>query len=1081
MNRCTAVCVAICLACGYAERSTMATDWPTYRASAARDGYTPDAIPENIELRWVYRTGHVPQPAWPSSARMHFDRAYQPIIAGNLVIFGSSASDKVVALDLQTGVPRWSFFTAAPVRFAPVACRDRVLVAGDDGYLYALSLTDGRLLWKHRGGPNERMGLGNGRMISRWPARGGPVVLDDVVYYAAGIWPSDGVHLHALNAETGEPVWSNHESGGLEMPQPHGGANAKSGVAPQGYLLASADRLFVPTGRSVPAAFDRKSGELDHYLLQENGSIGGARAMVADRFVLNGGCFLERQSGKLAARCGRGVLSATPDGIVQLTGATLLARRWADLQSSDRKGNPVQYRGLEEIAQVDLGQDAEDPAKLADLFRQVPAVENLYKTDVRFKEVDEAVSKETGQERLLSQARPDVESSGLDADRFLAAAYEKTNEVIVAKDDAVCGGPGIVRIVNLPRQEIRWSRAVEGAALGLAVSDGRLIVSTTQGLVYCFADANLEPAAGPKPTKTDETAPASLTDDVDYARAAQEILEKSGAGEGYCVDLGGGNGRLALELAKRSKLHVYVIEADESRVEVARKMLDAAGLYGTRVAVHQADPADPPYPNYFAALIVSSASLTGAACAASREEIARMQRPLGGVVCLGKPGRMEIDVRGPLDNTGSWTHQNADAANTICSSDRRIKGPLEMLWFRDGPIEISDRHAQAPAPLVNRGVLVTLGVHAVCGLDAYNGRTLWEYPLPNVLADQDGVHHDVGVGDTGGNFCLSDDSVYVRTDDKCLRLDLKTGERLGEFHTPVSPEAEDHNWGYIAYHNGTLLGTVANALHTVSPRYENIRLRNESVRLFALDAVTGRLKWQYQPADSIRHNAIAVAEGRVYLIDRALALEDRIDRPEPLGKHRALLQPGQHPGGVLLALDAATGKVLWRQDDNIWGTQLAVSRKHGLVLMYYQAVKHSFFKLPSEIGGRMAAFDSASGARVWDVEAVFRTRPIINGDLIYAEPGAWSVKTGQPVPWEFTRSYGCGQIASSTYLMLFRSATLGYLDLSRDAGTENFGGVRTSCWYNAIPAAGLVLVPDGSSKCACSYQMQAWFALQQRQ
>ena len=82
------------------------------------------------------------------------------------------------------------------------------------------------------------------------------------------------------------------------------------------------------------------------------------------------------------------------------------------------------------------------------------------------------------------------------------------------------------------------------------------------------------------------------------------------------------------------------------------------------------------------------------------------------------------------------------------------------------------------------------------------------------------------------------------------------------------------------------------------------------------------------------------------------------------------------------------------------------------------------------------------------------------------------------MPWEFHRSYGCGQISASRHLMLFRSATLGYLDLSRDAGTENFGGIRPSCWFNAIPAGGLVLVPDGSSKCACSYQMRAWLALQ---
>jgi hypothetical protein len=89
------------------------------------------------------------------------------------------------------------------------------------------------------------------------------------------------------------------------MPQPHPGANADSGVAPQGYLVATASRLFVPTGRSVPAAFRRSDGQLEYYRLQQNGSIGGARALVADRFVINGGCFLEQDTGNLGARAAR--------------------------------------------------------------------------------------------------------------------------------------------------------------------------------------------------------------------------------------------------------------------------------------------------------------------------------------------------------------------------------------------------------------------------------------------------------------------------------------------------------------------------------------------------------------------------------------------------------------------------------------------------------------------------------------------------------------------------------------------------------------------------------------------------------
>jgi len=102
---------------------------------------------------------------------------------------------------------------------------------------------------------------------------------------------------------------------------------------------------------------------------------------------------------------------------------------------------------------------------------------------------------------------------------------------------------------------------------------------------------------------------------------------------------------------------------------------------------------------------------------------------------------------------------------------------------------------------------------------------------------------------------------------------------------------------------------------------------------------------------------------------------------------------------------------------------------------------------------------------------------VIDGDVIYAEGGAWKVKTGEEVPFEFHRSDGCGQISACTNLMLFRSATLGYLDLTRTAGVENFGGIRPGCWFNAIPAGGIVLMPDGFAKCVCSYQTRGWIAL----
>ena len=50
-------------------------------------------------------------------------------------------------------------------------------------------------------------------MISRWPARGGPVICDDTVYFAAGIWPSEGIFIYALDPASGDVLWKNVDSG----------------------------------------------------------------------------------------------------------------------------------------------------------------------------------------------------------------------------------------------------------------------------------------------------------------------------------------------------------------------------------------------------------------------------------------------------------------------------------------------------------------------------------------------------------------------------------------------------------------------------------------------------------------------------------------------------------------------------------------------------------------------------------------------------------------------------------------------------------------------------------------------------
>ena len=93
-----------------------ADDWPTYRADAARSGYTAESLPGKLSLRWTYNSPHAPESAWPRDERMTFDRGHHVVIADGRLFFGNTCDGKVYALDAITGRTLWQFFTDSPAR-----------------------------------------------------------------------------------------------------------------------------------------------------------------------------------------------------------------------------------------------------------------------------------------------------------------------------------------------------------------------------------------------------------------------------------------------------------------------------------------------------------------------------------------------------------------------------------------------------------------------------------------------------------------------------------------------------------------------------------------------------------------------------------------------------------------------------------------------------------------------------------------------------------------------------------------------------------------------------------------------------
>ena len=254
-----------------------ASDWPTWRYDASRSASSPAGLPAELHLQWDHQYT-ARERVWNDPLNwdlMRYDKVFEPIVVGNTMFLGFSDSDKIVALDTKTGEEKWRFYTDGPVRLPPAVSNKMLYATSDDGHLYCLNTDNGKLKWEFQGVPNERKVLGNKRLISSWPARGGAVIEDGRVYFATSIFPMMGTFIYCLDAETGEVIWRNDGEGARWTDLPHSRAEGFGGIAPQGALTISGDKLLVSGGRSVPACFDKNTGEYQYYRVGDYGKTGG--------------------------------------------------------------------------------------------------------------------------------------------------------------------------------------------------------------------------------------------------------------------------------------------------------------------------------------------------------------------------------------------------------------------------------------------------------------------------------------------------------------------------------------------------------------------------------------------------------------------------------------------------------------------------------------------------------------------------------------------------------------------------------------------------------------------------------------
>jgi outer membrane protein assembly factor BamB len=1051
-----------------------AGDWPMWRYDPARSAASPDEIATKLTLLWS-RKLPPPRQAWPLEVhqRLNFDASYEPVVMDSLMFLGSPNDGSVTAYDTATGTERWRFYTEGPVRCAPAYWQGRVYAGSDDGYLYCLEARTGGVVWKARGAPPDRPDrrhLGNEHLVSFWPVRGGPVVVDGVVYFGAGVWSVFGVFLHALDAQTGKARWTNGELNYLaHVRADHEQFLSHAGLSPQGYLVATGDRLVVPCGRSMPAGLELATGKLIYYLQ-------GAR---------NGDC-------RVATHGGYAFVGKY--GVVNLQDFRETVSLWAGRGGTKPEG----YQNTMNNPQFDMYEAPYFPYKRCEGCEVAPAYEGY----TRFGGCDASSAFDSGVAYCANNgtfyahdltrakiSKRDIVWGGAKQVwtwipkliwQYQSPYKGQPGNVVIKAGNRLYGHVGRKLVaLDVPRPgkdtealpTLTWEQDLPGTPTSLVAADNKLFVATAEGWLCCFGQA-AEPSAAPL---VHAGHPRPLEPQADaWSGWVEELVQATGAKAGYGLVLGLTNGRLIEELLKATELTILGVDADAAKVEKMRRHFHAAGFYGTRVELFVGVPGEFPFPPYLASLIVSedgpAAGVPGKAAAA---RLFNSLRPYGGTLGvrdagpgfdawargaqapnaqIKRRGNWSLLVRsGPLPGSAPWTHDAADAARSFCSQDDLVQAPLGILWYGDQNGSVLSNHALDRArPQVSGGrvyVLSQIRQAAISAYDAYTGRFLWRQAIECSAYGESRHTHFVALAD----------GIYLAVGRTCCVLDPDTGRTVDTFTfqgsgtTMVKGLRVDGDVIMIACSDVQRRDMNGDPYWSVA--------YYEASTLVCLDRKTGRSLWRREATQRFQEPGIALAAGRVFCVD---SIRGTVAGPANGSTEIA---------STVLALDARTGKDVWSRAVVYPAEALRDSQE------WVAYAAHSGLLLTGR--GRFGnGYVAQTGQPVWEKQEVGHAPMILREATFVNRSGvffalATGLKTGKSVDLS---DVGCNYTVGSKHLLMALKRSAWYAD-AEQGRNYNLRNVRSGCLNSLLAADGLVNVQNFNADCVCNFPIQTSFAL----
>ncbi len=359
-------------------------------------------------------------------------------------------------------------------------------------------------------------------------------------------------------------------------------------------------------------------------------------------------------------------------------------------------------------------------------------------------------------------------------------------------------------------------------------------------------------------------------------------------------------------------------------------------------------------------------------------------------VAPANPFTQPASVQAERDLSGDWAMEGLNPART-----RAVETPIAPPLAQQRVVVTDSFEEGVSPPVIARGLMLLETKDALSAIDLRTGRQRWAYRQKGASISP----------------AIAGDTVYFRNEranqGQLVALELSSGRQRWTFTPKRLSDAANNYFG------GHLTSPVV---------VEGVVYLGAGKELYALDAISGKLRWEFSAQDFITSSA-AVASGRVFVSDFsyfyaidlatgaliwsypahsaiyfssvatgdlvlissghnliALDMRDGARRWEKSIPGKSLIPAGAQGDIVfvkttneLFALDRGNGRELWSFHDVNYVSLPALTQEYVFIVNGMGA------------GASVAALDIATGASVWSqpVPRLATTAPVIAGRAIY--------------------------------------------------------------------------------------------------